>query len=102
MAFSRMRVVFELFPENALTGREDHRAGQDSGMNAQRQVTAPPGRSAEAVTNSLRSEIPRKTVGFFSEPPPVVRWECDSFLTQRILFDTANSSSSLNLSGFPL
>ena len=71
-------------------------------MSAQRRVTAPPGKSAEAVTNSLRSDVPRKTVGFFSEPPPGDRFECDSFLTRRIFFETAISSSSLNLSGSPL
>jgi hypothetical protein len=85
-----------------LTGRVDHRAGQDSGMSAQRRVTAPPGKSAEAVTNSLRADVPRKTVGFFSEPPPGDRGECDSSLTQRILFETAISTSSLTLSGLPL
>ena len=71
-------------------------------MNAQRLGTAPPEKSAEAVTNSLRLDISRKTVGFFSEPPPGDRRECDSLLTQRIFYDTAISSSSLNLSGFPL
>ena len=71
-------------------------------MSVQRRVTAPPGKSAEAVTNSLRPDVPRKTVGFLSEPPPGNRFECDSFLTQRIFFETAISSSSLTLSGFPL
>jgi hypothetical protein len=71
-------------------------------MNAQRLGTAPPGRSAEAVTNSLHMDIPRKTVGFFSERPPGDRRECDSLLTQRIFYNTAISKSSLSLSGFPL
>jgi hypothetical protein len=71
-------------------------------MNAQRLGTAPPEKSAEAVTNSLRSDIPRKTVGFFSEHPPGDRRECGLSLTQRIFFDTAISTSSLTRSGLPL
>jgi hypothetical protein len=71
-------------------------------MNAQRLGTAPPEISAEAVTNSLRWDKLRKTVGFFSETPPGNRLEFDSFLAQRIFYDTAISPSSLSPSGFPL
>jgi len=71
-------------------------------MKAQRRETAPPGKSADAVTNSLRSEALRSTVGFFSERPPGYRREGGLLLTQRIFFDTGESSSYLGLSGFPL
>jgi hypothetical protein len=71
-------------------------------MKAQRRETAPPGKSVEAVTNSLRSEASRKTVGFFSERPPGSRRESAILLTQRIFFDTAESSPYLILSGSPL
>ena len=71
-------------------------------MKAQRRETAPPEKSADAVTNSLRFEALRSTVGFFSERPPGYRRESSLLLTQRIFFDTVKSSSYLGLSGFPL
>ena len=70
-------------------------------MKAQRRETAPPEKSADAVTNSLRFKASRKTVGFFSERPPGNRRECGLPLTQRIFFETASSSSFLSLSGSP-
>jgi hypothetical protein len=68
-------------------------------MKAQRRETAPPEKSADAVTNSLRSKASRKTAGFFSERPPGYRRESGLLLTQRIFFDTAVSPSYLGLSG---
>jgi hypothetical protein len=70
-------------------------------MNALRRVTAPPIELAEAVTNSLRQDVFRKTGSFFSEPPPESRCE-RQFLTQRIFFETATPPSSPILSGIPL
>jgi hypothetical protein len=71
-------------------------------MSTHRRVTAPPEKAAVAVTNSLRSDVPSQTVGFFSETPPGNRQERRYPLTQRIFFDTAIPSLSLTLSGFPL
>ena len=81
-------------------GRSPGRAG--SGMKVQRRETAPPAGSADAVTNSLRFEALRRTVGFFSERPPGYRREGSLLLTQRIFFNTVTSSSFPGLSGFPL
>ena len=71
-------------------------------MSTQRRVTAPPGKAAVAVTNSLRPDVSPQIVGFFSETPPGDRQERQDPLTQRIFFDTAIPLSSLTLSGFPL
>ena len=70
-------------------------------MSALRRVTAPPIELAEAVTNSLRQEVPRTTGSFSSEPPPNLRRE-SQFLTQRIFFETVTPPPSPILSGFPL
>ena len=70
-------------------------------MSEQRRVTAPPGNLAEAVTNSLRSDVSRNRVSFSSGPPPGDRRERD-LSPQRIFFATAIPSPSAILPGFPL
>jgi hypothetical protein len=79
-------------------------------MNAQRLGTAPPYNLAEAVTNSLRSDVSRKPDFSFSETPPWHRspgplqaWlEPGGVCTRGIVFPTASFHPFSNLSGFPL
>jgi hypothetical protein len=75
-------------------------------MNAQRLGTAPPYNLAEAVTNSLRSDVSRTTDSSSRQIPPwsaAPGW-CGSggVRVRKIVFPTASFHPFPSLSGFPL
>jgi hypothetical protein len=71
-------------------------------MSAQRMGTAPLEDLADVVTNSLRPDVPSKTIGFSSGPPPGNRAEREPSPPKRIFVTATFHSLTPILSGSPL